>query len=156
MSVIATIECRKHAFRMRRIADHLVEINNCIVRAAGSDPVIDRMALCFLFWRVESRCYQRVFKGQDGTAEGCEAPLVCSLDELQQAGYNIFGADVLRWRRNNSRMQLTTRSSALVSAYIEPALPKGVRTPSTKTTSRSSRGMTVYYSRVTTASRAIG
>jgi len=64
------------------------------------------------------------------------------------------GLDVCSgWRRNNSRMQLTTRSSALVSAYIEPALPKGVRTPSTKTTSRSSRGMPVYYSRVTTAGR---
>ena len=45
------------------------------------------------------------------------------------------------WRRSSSRMQLTTRSSARVSAYSEPALPKGVRTPSTKTTSRSSRGM---------------
>src|SRR5512132_1470888 len=55
------------------------------------------------------------------------------------------------WRRTSSRMQSTTRSSALVSAYIEPALPKGVRTPSTKTTSRDSRAMSKYYSSVTIA-----
>src|SRR4051812_5213885 len=43
-------------------------------------------------------------------------------------------------RRISSRMQRITRSSARVSAYMPPALPNGVRTPSTKTTSRTSRG----------------
>src|SRR3954471_18044046 len=43
-------------------------------------------------------------------------------------------------RRISSRMHLTTRSSARVSAYWPFALPNGVRTPSTKTTSRSCRG----------------
>ena len=43
-------------------------------------------------------------------------------------------------RRISSRMQRITRSSARVLAYIPPALPNGVRTPSTKTTSRTSRG----------------
>src|SRR3954454_15684207 len=43
-------------------------------------------------------------------------------------------------RRINSRMQRITRSSARVSAYMPAALPNGVRTPSTKTTSRTSRG----------------
>jgi hypothetical protein len=41
-------------------------------------------------------------------------------------------------RRSSSRMQRMTRSSARVSAYCPvglPALPNGVRTPSTKTTS---------------------
>ena len=40
------------------------------------------------------------------------------------------------WRRISSRMHLMTRSSARVSAYWPLALPNGVRTPSTKTTSR--------------------
>ena len=46
-------------------------------------------------------------------------------------------------RRSSSRMQRTTRSSARVSAYMPfgPALPNGVRTPSTKTTSRNERDM---------------
>ena len=35
-------------------------------------------------------------------------------------------------RRINSRIQRITRSSARVSAYMPPALPNGVRTPSTK------------------------
>src|SRR5690349_2797881 len=41
-------------------------------------------------------------------------------------------------RRTSSRMTRTTRSSARVSAYspFGPDLPKGVRTPSTNTTSR--------------------
>jgi hypothetical protein len=39
-------------------------------------------------------------------------------------------------RRMSSRMQRITRSSARVPAYIPPAFPNGVRTPSTKTTSR--------------------
>ena len=41
-------------------------------------------------------------------------------------------------RRSSSRMHRTTRSSARVWAYmpVGPALPNGVRTPSTKTTSR--------------------
>ncbi len=43
-------------------------------------------------------------------------------------------------RRISSRMQRITRSSARVSAYMPPALPNGVRTPSTKTTSRTCRG----------------
>ena len=45
-------------------------------------------------------------------------------------------------RRRSSRMTLTTRSSARVPAYwpLSPALPKGVRTPSTKTTSDRVRG----------------
>src|SRR4051812_46589505 len=43
-------------------------------------------------------------------------------------------------RRSSSRMQRMTRSSARVLAYMPPALPNGVRTPSTKTTSRTSRG----------------
>ncbi|GAA4313966.1 hypothetical protein GCM10023162_20160 [Klenkia terrae] len=44
-------------------------------------------------------------------------------------------------RRMSSRMQRTTRSSARVWAYMPfgPALPNGVRTPSTKTTSRRER-----------------
>ncbi len=45
------------------------------------------------------------------------------------------GSDGLR--RMRSRMHLMTRSSARVSAYWPLALPNGVRTPSTKTTSRS-------------------
>ena len=48
------------------------------------------------------------------------------------------GSDGLR--RISSRMHLMTRSSARVSAYWPLALPNGVRTPSTKTTSRSCRG----------------
>ena len=48
------------------------------------------------------------------------------------------GSDGLR--RSSSRMHLMTRSSARVSAYWPFALPNGVRTPSTKTTSRSWRG----------------
>src|SRR3954469_328424 len=46
------------------------------------------------------------------------------------------------WRRRSSRMQLTTMSSARVRAYMPfaPALPNGVRTPSTKTTSRREPG----------------
>ena len=50
------------------------------------------------------------------------------------------GSDGLR--RTSSRMQRITRSSARVSAYMPlgPALPNGVRTPSTKTTSRTARG----------------
>ena len=47
------------------------------------------------------------------------------------------GSDGLR--RISSRMHLMTRSSARVSAYWPLALPNGVRTPSTKTTSRSCR-----------------
>jgi hypothetical protein len=45
-------------------------------------------------------------------------------------------------RRSNSRITLTTMSSALVSAYrpVGPAFPNGVRTPSTNTTSRAIRG----------------
>ena len=45
-------------------------------------------------------------------------------------------------RRSSSRITLTTMSSALVSAYrpFGPAFPNGVRTPSTKTTSRAVRG----------------
>ena len=45
-------------------------------------------------------------------------------------------------RRSSSRITLTTMSSARVWAYwpFSPALPNGVRTPSTKTTSRSVRG----------------
>ena len=45
-------------------------------------------------------------------------------------------------RRSSSRMTRTTRSSARVWAYrpLGPALPNGVRTPSTKTTSRAVRG----------------
>ena len=39
-------------------------------------------------------------------------------------------------RRSRSRMTLTTRSSARVLEYWLPALPNGVRTPSTNTTSR--------------------
>ena len=38
-------------------------------------------------------------------------------------------------RRSSSRNTLTTRSSARVSAKALPALPNGVRTPSTNTTS---------------------
>ena len=45
-------------------------------------------------------------------------------------------------RRRSSRMQRMTRSSARVPAYMPPALPKGVRTPSTKTTSRDVRDIT--------------
>ena len=50
------------------------------------------------------------------------------------------GSDGLR--RHSSRITRTTRSSARVSAYrpFGPALPNGVRTPSTKTTSRAVRG----------------
>ena len=46
------------------------------------------------------------------------------------------------WRRSSSLITLTTRSSARVWAYwpLSPALPNGVRTPSTKTTSRRVRG----------------
>src|SRR4029079_10619640 len=45
-------------------------------------------------------------------------------------------------RRSSSRMQLMTRSSARVWAEtpLAPALPNGVRTPSTNTPSRSVRG----------------
>src|SRR6478735_1535096 len=45
-------------------------------------------------------------------------------------------------RCSSSRMHRTTRSSARVWAYMpfSPALPNGVRTPSTKTTSESARG----------------
>src|SRR5689334_10546196 len=46
------------------------------------------------------------------------------------------------FRLTSSRMQRITRSSARVSAYMPPALPNGVRTPSTKTTSRLTRGTT--------------
>ena len=50
------------------------------------------------------------------------------------------GSDGLR--RTSSRMHRMTMSSARVSAYMPlgPALPNGVRTPSTKTTSRTARG----------------
>src|SRR4029453_2389217 len=55
---------------------------------------------------------------------------------------SMRSGDRLGVRRMSSLMHLITRSSARVSAYrpVGPAFPKGVLTPSTKTTSLTVRG----------------
>src|SRR5262245_56115605 len=91
MQVVARIECGKELRRLRRIADHRVEIDHAVVGLAGANPRVHRLPFGFAFGSVVRRTLER---GQRRT-DDLQAADMCALDYLLMPGDQISSA----WRR---------------------------------------------------------
>src|SRR5215467_16036133 len=87
MEVIAGIvDWQKH-FRVARIASRPVEVDHGIIRFARSDPLVERLALCFSDLGVISRTVER----RQRCSKNLQPTRVRLLDKLLMASDEVFG-----------------------------------------------------------------
>src|SRR5437899_366184 len=100
MKVIAAIERRPDFLWVRRIKHHLFKVHHPIEGVAGSNPLIQSLPLCFLLGAEDARDGGGVAEGSLRRAKNLHAAVMCPLDELLHAGYQIIHANGFRGGRH--------------------------------------------------------
>src|SRR3954451_498309 len=96
--MVSAVERRKHARRRARIAQHRIEIDYSVIRAARANPRVDRLALDLVARRRDLKWRSRDNKPLDWSqrrAIDLEPLRVRALDQLLVALDNLIAGDLL-------------------------------------------------------------
>src|SRR5713226_3170249 len=96
MKVIAAIKRWPDFFWVRRVEHHLFKVNHRIEGVAGSNPLIQSLALCFLLGAEDARDRGGAAEKSLRRSKNLHTPVMRPLDELLHARDQIIDADGFR------------------------------------------------------------